>query len=191
MFAYCGNNPISFIDKTGTYYTPGQIHNFVVKDICDNNENKTGDRTYMTYREPVKKGKKFSYFGYCDIYDVVTHEIWEVKRINSGPSCTLEAAITQLSNYVMNGILQAHTDWDFKTGGTVTKIPANCFTVPDNDGGGVYVIGYWDAGAGIVFYDYMYFPSGKEILIAGLVGAGILSGAYLMGSPLALIPAFA
>ena len=40
------------------------------------------------------------------------------------------------------------------------------FTKKDNDGSGTYVIGYWDTGVGVLFYDYVYIPSGDELAIA-------------------------
>ena len=40
MFSYCGNNPVGRRDDTGTCYTAGQIHNLVVKEICDKDQSK-------------------------------------------------------------------------------------------------------------------------------------------------------
>ena len=42
MFAYCGNNPIVRVDENGQYYTSGQIHDFVIADICKKDSTKKG-----------------------------------------------------------------------------------------------------------------------------------------------------
>ena len=181
MFAYCGNNPIIFVDNTGTYYTSGQIHNFVVEDICKNNPNKHGKNTYMTYKEPYQKGNRYYLYGYCDVFDMSTHEIWEVKRYGGGSSCSVAAASRQLRNYVKNGILSYYAPWEQHIGGTFTTIEMNTFHKRDNDGSGTYVISYWDAGGGIVFYDYYYLPGPEELLmllecavVVAAVGAGAM-----------------
>ena len=194
MFAYCGNNPVCRRDDTGTYYTPGQIHNFVVDDICDNNPNKTGDGSYISYYEPIFKGRKWYTYGFCDVYDTETHEVWEVKRLGGGPTCSPAAAGAQLANYVVRGFIKHHDDWKLKFGGTETSIEPNVFTKVDSDGKGIYVIGYFDAGNGLVFYDYFYIPSSDEAVAVGCAVIGIyalFSGAGFIGlAPLpGLLPA--
>ena len=180
MFAYCGNNPIMYIDTQGTDYTSGQIHNFVVEDICKNNPYKEGKLTYMIYKQPYLKGKKYHLYGYCDVFDVETHGIWEVKRIGGGSSCSPVAAGKQLGNYVANGILNHYAPWDQHTGGTYTTIEANTFHKRDCDGRGVYVISYWDTGTGIIYYDYYYLPAAEEFEVilnasTNAMGAGMVA----------------
>lgn len=178
MFAYCGNNPVFRRDDTGTYYFSGEIHNFVVDDICKNNTNKTGDDTYISYYKPILKGRKWYTYGFCDVYDTVTHEVWEVKRLGGGPTCTPAAAGEQLANYVLRGVLKHHDSWKLKLGGTETSIEPNVFTKMDRDEKGMYVIGYFDAGNGLVFYDYLYVPSGDELFVVGCAAVGILGLIY-------------
>ena len=169
MFAYCGNNPVLYIDETGRYYTPGQIHDFVVEDICDRNK-KTSSGTYIVYDVPIfrnksnKKKGKLSTYGFCDFYDSATGEAWEVKRYGGGPTCSMEAAMAQLSNYVYNGTLKYFPDIELVMGGNHSQIPDSYFLKEDRDGEGAYFVYYWDTGFGIVYYDYMYFPSTKEAL---------------------------
>ena len=180
MFAYCGNNPINYIDETGEYYTPGQIHDFVIEDICNNNPNKRGKNTYMIYKEPYLKGSKYHFYGYCDIFDIETHEIWEVKRFGGGSSCSLAAAERQLRNYVKNGILNYFAPWDQYTGGQYTQIPMNTFLKCDVGDRGIYVISYWDTGLGVIFYDYYYLPAPEEYTVAmKAVAYGMGAGAGL------------
>ena len=192
MFAYCGNNPIIRVDDNGQYYTPGQIHDFVVDDICANNPNKKGSRrdNKIIYSKPVL----FSTYGYCDVLDSSAGEVWELKRFSIAPSCQFGIAHLQLSNYV-NGYLENDPNKTLVFGGTNTKISPNVFTKTDSDGKGQYVIGYWDTDLGVLFYDYMYIPSGDEVsvgvavlIIAGLAGyAGVVGVGAGAG---VLIPAF-
>ena len=105
-------------------------------------------------------------YGFCDVYDKVTHEVWEVKRISYAASCSPDAASEQLANYVVHGYLKSQPNWNLKFGGEETSIRPNAFTVPDTDGKGMYLIGYFDAGYGLVYYDYTYIPSSGETVVA-------------------------
>ena len=181
MFAYCGNNPIVRTDDSGQAYTPGQIHDFVIDDICKNDPNKEGSReeNKVIYPKPIL----FSTYGYCDLYDNITGEVWELKRFSGAASCQFVYAYAQLSNYV-SGKLAKKPHIPLKFGGDKTIISSNVFTKPDNDGEGIYVIGYWDTGVGVLFYDYRYIPSGDEaarsiaiVAIAALAGFALFAGA--------------
>lgn len=174
MFAYCGNNPIIRVDDSGQYYTRGQIHDFVIDDICDKDSRKRGSRAEnkIIYSKPVF----FSTYGYCDLQDITTNEIWELKRFGIAPSCQFAYAYSQLSNYV-DGHLEKKPTQKLKFGGTQTMIESNVFTKLDNDGKGTYVIGYWDTGVGVLFYDYTYIPSGDELVVGiAMVAMGALAG---------------
>ena len=173
MFAYCGNNPVNRRDDLGSFYTPGQLHDFVVQDICNNNPNKSSDKTYISYLKSIIRGNKRYKFGFCDVYDTVTHEVWEVKRISLAPSCSPVSAAVQLANYVSHGVLREHPDWKLKFGGEETTIKPNVFSVPDADGSGMYLIGYTDVGNGLVYYDYYYIPSPNEAIAAACAIVGI------------------
>ena len=113
------------------------------------------------------------------MYDTVTGEVWECKRFNGGITCSKSAALTQLSNYVNNGILKADPDLKLCYGGTYTTIEPDVFEIWDNDGEGVYVVSYWEGGDGVIFYDYYYQPSAAEIVgnVAGVaLGAALIFG---------------
>lgn len=71
MFAYCGNNSVNYSDSIGAKRTPTEIHNAVVKDICNKNPGKTNQNTKMLYYA-VYFGMNY---GFCDIYDINTHEV--------------------------------------------------------------------------------------------------------------------
>ena len=133
----------------------------------------------------------FSKYGYCDLRDSATGEVWELKRFSNAPSCQFGVAYAQLSNYV-NGHLENTPNKTLKFGGEYTMISPNVFTKPDNDGNGKYVIGYWDTGVGVLFYDYMYIPSGGELAVgvATIILAGLAGYALGAAGAGALIPAF-
>ena len=177
MFAYCGNRPVMRADSTGQKYSSTEIHNFVLEDICEKHPTMRRDRTFMMYKKPYKGHK----YGFCDLYDTGTGEVWEAKRFGGGSTCTKRSASKQLQNYVNNGILMSNPAKELCTGGTHTHIDCNVFTKVDKDMEGTYVIGYWDAGDGIIFYDYVYIPSANEvatvataILITAAAAAAIL-----------------
>ena len=185
MFAYCGNDPICNTDPSGTYYTPGQIHDFVLEDICEKDPKKEYRNTHTVYSIPYWKGKKFSLYGFCDLYDTVTHEIWDAKRFGGGPTCTKLYASAQVKNYVENGTFTKREPAKLQVGGTVSQIATNCFTKPDKDYSGTYFVWYWDAGDGVIFYDYLYVPSGKEVMYAStviVIGIAIASGGLALGA---------
>ena len=196
MFAYCGNNPIIRVDDKGQYYTPGQIHDFVIEDICKKDPNKKGSRqdNKIIYSQPVF----FVYtYGYCDVRDSTTGEVWELKRFSNAPTCQFAYAYAQLSNYV-NGHLESAPNKTLTFGGDHTMISPNVFTKIDSDGKGQYVIGYWDTGVGVLFYDYMYIPSGDEVavgvatlIMAGLAGCAVSAIAGAGAGAGVLIPGLA
>ena len=139
------------------------------------------------------KGKNLRHtYGYCDLYDQKTGEVWEAKRFMGGASCSKTVAQRQLKNYVENGVLVYEPELTLHTGGTYTAIEPNVFEIMDKDMEGAYVISYWDAGDGIIFYDYVYEPSLKEVgyatvgglLLAAYLGLAFCTGGASLGVPL-------
>ena len=64
MFAYGGNQSVSNTDEIGTYYTSGQIHNFVLQEICGRDPSIVYTDTYMRHGELYKNRT----YGFCDLY---------------------------------------------------------------------------------------------------------------------------
>ena len=153
LYVYCGNNPVVFVDLTGNKYSKVEIHNFVLADIKSRYDNMNDKGTYIEF----SKG-----YSYCDLYNDQNGEVWEVKRYGNSSSCSKWVAKKQLNNYVNNGKLRYYPDLDLKVGGTQTQITPNVIEKFDKDGEGVYQIVYWDAGDGIIYYDYSYIPSEAE-----------------------------
>ena len=154
LYVYCGNNPVVFVDLTGDLYSRAEIHNFVLADITSRYDNMHDKGTYIEFPNG---------HGYCDLYNDQTGEVWEAKRYGNSPSCSKRLAKKQLNNYINNGKLRYNPDLDLKVGGTVTQITPNVIEKSDKDGEGVYQILYWDAGEGIIYYDYTYLPSETEV----------------------------
>ena len=78
----------------------------------------------------------------------------------------------QLDNYINNGtFVHQEKKNGYIKGGTKTEIMKNVFYKRDYSTGGTYRINYWDAGDGIINYDYIYIPPKKA--------AYALSGAVL------------
>ena len=118
-------------------------------------------------------------YGYCDLYDIMTHEIWEVKRNGSSYSCSDAFASMQLNNYINNGTFKHQEQkGDYIKGGTKTNIETWTFHKHDPSSGGVYRITYWDAGNGIIKYDYIYIPPKRTVY--AMSGAAALIGCLFL-----------
>ena len=171
MFAYCNNNPVNFDDPTGNL-TRGQIHNLVLDQIIEEKRQEG--------RSTLRRRKTCIYYncvdawggwGFCDLYDTDTGEVWELKR----STCDKADAQIQLGKYV-NGALKHNKALPLQTGGRL--IPAGIkrsFTYTDKSG--TYDITYWDDGDGILWYDYVYRPSDrqKQINAALMLGTTVVA----------------
>ena len=155
LFTYCSNNPLSYVDESGQYYTPGQIHNLVAAKICSHHPTIVWKQTYMRYGRLYRNHS----YGFCDLYDTETHEIWEIKKCSGSYTCSNTYASRQLDNYINNGyFVYQEQKGGYIKGGTKTKIEQYTFIERDYISGGYYHISYWDAGDGIINYDYYYVP---------------------------------
>ena len=154
-------------DSTGTLRSKAEIHNAVAANISEKSlgliQNK---KTYLRYKNNPSR------YGFCDLYHSITGEVWEIKRWRGGPSCSKFAAQKQLKNYVDNGYLVNQPDLPLKTGGH--QIQSNGFLYPDSDGEGQYCVFYWNAGDGIIFYDYFYLASSQEVAQTATIAITII-----------------
>ena len=188
MYAYCGNNPIFYKDSTGTLRSRAEIHNAVAANISERSSGLIKDKkTYLKYKNNPSR------HGFCDLYHSVTGEVWEIKRWGGGLSCSKFAARKQLENYVKNGYLVHNPNLSLQIGGD--QIQSNGFLYPDNDGEGQYWIFYWNAGHGIIFYDYFYLASAKEVAQTATVAITIILLAATMyawahGVPVPPVPLY-
>ena len=134
---------------------------------------------------------KDSGYGYADLVSKKTGEIWEVKRL----SLSKKAAKRQLAQYVSGKVKKDSYKIDtLHVGGEMgSKIDPQ--VIIRESGNTIYCIAYFDAGDGIIYYDYIAQEKktaeevldgiAKAILIAGLLGLLIETG----GAALPAIPA--
>ncbi len=132
-FSYCLNNPLSYIDPYGFLTSFGEIHRYVINDIKLRYPNLQVSNVKILY----SNGK----YGYCDIINTRTGEIWELKRV----TVNMHSAENQLRQYV-NGRYYHDLDLELTKGGDL--ITANSFLKNGYD------ISYWNVGNGIILYDY-------------------------------------
>ena len=149
MYAYCLNNPISFVDSLGAVpeaVTAGRIHNAVLKEICDKNPNLRRDKTYTFYNGYDRTDG----YGFCDLYNLKTGEVWELKKESLSRSCLTEMALEQLTRYI-NGSIKGMPD-NVHPSFPKTRIPGGRFQYPKTNP--IYEVEYWDEGNGILRYRY-------------------------------------
>lgn len=135
-FAYCENDPANWVDFTGYIALPGTIHKQVVLDIKRRFSNLEISKVKINYAN----GR----YGYCDVINPKTGEIWEVKR----QTVSMNKAMKQLNNYV-NGTYYHNPKLKLKIGG---YMKGSTFTYQNM--ATIYYVSYWYAGNGIIYYDY-------------------------------------
>jgi len=89
-------------------------------------------------------------WGFCDLYNTSTGEVWELKKYSNSRSCTTAAATIQLNRYV-NGKLKHNLDLPL-TKPYITEITSGNFVF--TSGGYRYTVTYWNEGNGILRYSY-------------------------------------
>ena len=141
LFAYCLNNPVNMADLAGEIpvFIYGDMHRKVLKHICENNQH-LGLKCTNTYIDKLDRRR------YCDLYSSITYECWELKH----KLVSADIARLQLDIYV-SGILK---DGNIKLEkATKTSIPEATFNYTNGIFSGK--IRYWDAGEGILRYEFI------------------------------------
>ena len=153
MFAYCINNPIAYSDPTGLL-TRRQIHDKVLEEIIKEKIKQARATLRMEKTCIYKNGVNYhGGWGFCDLYDYETGEVWELKRV----TCDEAKAKNQLAGYTA-GVLKEYPDMKLHTGGELLT-PGEEYNFTYQDSSGTYYITYWDGGNGILWYDYTYEKS--------------------------------
>ena len=125
----------------------------IIRDLEEEGRSSTSMHKTCVYKN---KKNASGGWGFCDLYDYETGEVWELKRV----TCNKEKAKRQLKGY-LNGALKHYPDLALVQGGRI--IPegeVRSFTYVDNSG--TYCISYWDSGDGILMYDYVYEKSDSK-----------------------------
>lgn len=185
MFAYCGNDPVNNCDPTGDIpILDAYIHREVLKEISNGNSELSYTKTCIRYRDENKEytGK----WGFCDLYNTSTGEVWELKKNSDSKSCRTENAIKQLDNYV-NGTLLWTPVLKLKKPDT-TQIPGDTFPIHDTYFS--YNARYWNEDNGILRYDYSVSVNTTNVVLS-IIAVGIIAitGSVSIGAAGMLLPA--
>ena len=191
QFAYCFNNPISLYDVAGL--APKAIidktaHDLVLKTLCDEYSQLSWTQTCIYYNGADFTGG----WGFCDLYNKDTGEVWELKKQSDSKSCRTENARKQLNRYI-NGRLKHKLNMRLFLP-SVTIISKGHIEEPV--GGYIYYIDYWYEGDGILRYDYHREKTEthqeiEEISIAFTKGVIYFASYILFASGLSPKPLFA
>ena len=148
-FIYCNNNPVNYTDEDGDFpqaVLDKMVHDRVLGHIVTMNPNLTFHETCVYYNGEDWKGG----WGFCDLYNKKTGEVWELKKNSKNRSCTAIRAKAQLNRYI-SGRLKHNKDLPLKLP-EETIIAAGSFTFTAF--GYEYNVMYWNEGEGILRYDY-------------------------------------
>ena len=160
MFAYCNNNPVNYYDNTGYLLQAVRdksVHDMVLSIICGRNSELRMYETCVYYNGEDWSGG----FGFCDLYNIRTGEVWELKKNSNSYSCSTAAAQMQLSKY-LSGKLKHHNELEL-TLPYETTISEGTFDF--TDGYYYYHVSYWYEGFGILRYSYTYTNTEKGLAL--------------------------
>ncbi len=170
MFAYCLNNPLSLLDDGGEIPRAVQdkiIHDAVLEAICGTQPNLSWKKTCVYYNKVDHKGG----WGFCDLYNNVTGEVWELKKDSNTISCQTSVAQIQLDNYI-SGKLKWMPELDLCRP-YITVINAGSFSF--TQGGYIYDVQYWNEGNGILRYNYTSRKTTERVVAEVLVTVAAIS----------------
>ena len=114
-YAYCGGNPVSYVDPTGNIWQ-GFYHNIVVKHIAKSYNIESEER--VTYNTEFRHKMK----GRVDLVNIKNlniekGEVWEVKPKSWANGYNKLLGEAQLQNYVNNSTLDKYPSIRLMTGG--------------------------------------------------------------------------
>ena len=185
MFAYCNNNPVNYYDSDGNMPQAVEdkiIHDKVLKEICGQNSNLRMRKTCIYYNGVDSTGG----WGFCDLYNISTGEVWELKKVSDSYTCTTAAASIQLSNYV-SGRLKHYPDLELFTP-YKTHIADGTTSFAMN--GYIYDVEYHNEGNGILRYSYTKEKTETRKTAEVLVTATIATAVVAYCAP-SLLPGIA
>jgi len=178
-YAYCKGNPIMFSDPSGLLWQ-GRIHNDVVDKIVELDQPPGMQSNKRVDFPQLPRGSRGRMrYGYVDLFNPITHEMWEVKRCTE----SIVLATSQLSLYT-NGRMHAEqysniNDWH--SGSDFAD-----FNFVAVHGVERYYVKYWSVpGTGIVYYDYWDITDWDSVKEVGkvIIGGVVFIISLLMGMP--------
>ena len=122
-------------------------------------------------------------WGFCDLYNSRTGEVWELKKDSESLSCLHENAYRQLCRYVA-GRLKHNLQLELKFPDE-TAIEKGSFYFTNL--GYEYSVTYWYEGEGILRYSYDVHESKERIVVEAAVVIGVAVGFAIAGP--AAVPA--
>ena len=190
MFAYCENNPVIYADYSGKsmgkpdipqygLFTDGYVHRKVLQYICGK-EAYSGSLQYQNTCIYYNGVDRSDGWGFCDLINIDTGEIWELKKDSTSWSCTTEQAQLQLSKY-LSGRLRRDPLLELKKP-YVTQIAPTAQKITFINGVFKYNVKYWDEGGGILRYSYTReMTDGAKAAL--FIGIGAIIGAIFHTPP--------
>ena len=190
MFAYCENNPVIYADYSGKsmgkpdipqygLFTDGYVHRKVLQYICGK-EAYSGSLQYQNTCIYYNGVDRSDGWGFCDLINIDTGEIWELKKDSTSWSCTTEQAQLQLSKY-LSGRLRRDPLLELKKP-YVTQIAPTVQKFTFINGVFKYNVKYWDEGGGILRYSYTReMTDGAKAAL--FIGIGAIIGAIFHTPP--------
>lgn len=152
VFSYCDNNATNSYDEDGCApqaAIDGMVHDRVLEDICNDTRYKDlcCHGTCIYYNQKNYWGG----WGFCDLYNASTGEVWELKKDSNSRSCKTAKAQKQLEKY-LSGRLKAYPNLVLKL--PTSTIYKKSFSFTGFLDGYVYNVEYWSEGNGILRYSY-------------------------------------
>ena len=141
MFAYCSNNPVMFVDYTGSRILPfwelsfpGEIHNEVVKKIVE----RTGLERVLNAEVRINSKSR------ADLVDFDSKEIYEVKPVTYLAVDKMNKAFEQIHRYI-DGFNEKTPSQGYHAG---ESIPGYKFQYKQ------YLVSYWYYKDGLILYSF-------------------------------------
>ena len=162
-YTYCMGNPINYSDPTGELTWPGEIHNAVSDHIVWtqllNKKRLLQQNKYVSYGH-------FKGYGFADLYDSKTGEVWEIKRDKpeehiSGPA-QLQKYINNIKGAKTGASVGRDTFYYFSSGKICPGLPS------------LYKVIYESDNSGMIYYDY------DEVFDGDLYAAALTAALALM-----------
>ena len=181
MFAYCGGNPVNNFDSSGCIPRAVEdryIHDEVLKYICG-----LDDTNSLQYTKTCIYFNGIDWYGgwgFCDLYNSATGEVWELKKDSSSRRCSTVFANLQLGKYI-NGVLKYSPELDLCRPYTTIISDGHFFTSSILY---EYEVNYRNEGNGILKYSYSKKPTEELLAIKAAIGA---AGAALESAAQAIL----